>query len=209
MKKIVKERLEKIVNSPINNEVHALVLLKNRLKDLGAEIEAEVCMDIPMALDFLKIFDDSIGDLSDEFYNSLMFDDTPKRDSRLFKPKKSKMDRDLLENIADSIVKMYPEGVLKYNILTEGFSILHESNAVICTTKRWANISAATREYSAMVILNRIKDIDEFTELIPERYRDGKWIGRVEVNKNIAIKYLTSSELIDIFADIKIVDKLC
>ena len=210
MKKAVKDTLESIVGQEINNTFHAEVLLKNRLSELGGQDFAEVATDIPMLLEFLQIYDESVENkLTTAFWNSFNLDKEPKRIGSILRPKDLKMSRDVIENIADSIVKMYDEGILRYVINASGVSIVHESNALVCSATKWMEVDTPVKEYSMEVTFNQLKDIDTIKEVLGEKYLDGKTIVQNKANKVISIKHFTTTELIDIFANQKIIEKSC
>lgn len=210
MKKVVKDTLENIVGKEINNQYHAVILLKQKLKALGGEDYIDIAdEDMSMLLEFIEIFDPSVSQhITQPFKNALNFGNELKRVGKVMKPKDKKMDMDLLHTWADSIVKMHED--LKFDFNKEGFVILTKDNLTICTARKWMLIEGPVREFSGEIIFNQVKELDRITSILGESRLDGKLIKTLPNEGNrISIKYFTTVELIDAFADKEIVKEIC
>lgn len=208
MKSLVKEILEEVTGKSINNESHAVIILKGRLTDLGGGDFAQAVSDIPSLLEFIEIYDPEVSEsLSTEFWNALELDPEIKRKGKVLNPSKYKMDRAVVESVGKSIASMH-EG-LKFVVHSMGVSIL-KNNRVICAAKKWRAIEGPIKEYSAEVIFNHIDSVDTLKSLVPKRYWDGKTIeiSKSDFNKP-CIRYMTTVELIDTFTNNKIVEESC
>ena len=213
MRRAVKDVLENIVGQEINNQFHAKRLLENKLIELGGGEFAEVADDIPMLIEFIQVFDPSVGEgLDASFWNNFMLGSQPKRIGKMFRPKERKMDADALDNIADAIIKMYDEGKIRHNFTTKGFSLIHENNAVVCTFVDWMHIEGPVREYSCKLVFSHKLGLDKVKSLVPEKYLDGKKLGIKKGVKDVeyvTLQHVTSAELINIFTNQKIVEESC
>ena len=130
----------------------------------------------------------------------------------MFRPKERKMDADALDNIADAIIKMYDEEEIRHNLTTKGFSLIHKNNAVICALVDWMHVEGPVREYSCKLIFSHKLDLDKVRSLVSEKYLDGKRLGikkGVRDVEYVALQYVTSTELINIFTNQKIIEESC
>ncbi len=208
MKSLVKDVLKDITGKSINNEAHAVIVLKKELIDLGGEDFAIIVDDVLSILEFIEVYRPEISELiTDEFKNSFVLDTKRKRIGKRLKPNKYKIDRGVVDSLGKTLCSMHNE--MRYVVHSLGISLL-KNNRVICSVNNFMSIEGPVKEYSAEVTFNYIESECRLKDLVPKKYWDGKTIGLVSPErKKTKIKYLTTTELIDIFTNNKIVEESC
>ena len=190
-----------------NNESHAKTLLKIKLEKLGGSDFSDLIEDIPTLINLIEVYLPEISDnLTENFWNDLLLFKKVNRIGRALKPLSLKTDKGILTKMAEAIVGMHNDKI-SYVFTKTGITFLNKNKRVICSSRRWMLTEGSLKDYSAEVIFNQIKKIDDLVNYIPADYINEKnCINLKNENNNVCVKYITITELIEIFTSNKLVE---
>jgi hypothetical protein len=160
--------------------------------------------DLAMLFEIALIYSDLDLDDSMVIVNKAILDvGNPEyiRTGKMLFPKKEKEDQKVIDKFSEAICSLHLD--LHHQLKDKGVCYIDDTN-VVFTFENLRPIVGMPNEYSGVVVLNRIKTQEDLDKIIPNRYRNKKWVFLGKYNRCQG-SYFTTTELLDLVSDRKII----